>query len=290
MRKNLLKKIIILLVSILLILICVSCSNSNSEENTGAEQEVQQTPAESNNTTDVGDDSSDDPENPVVESEEEDVIAVSKLVDSNDWVYGADYHLDTVVDSYKAYTDHTRPIRASELVVPYINVDSEDAKRANEELYGLYEKLIEAFNEEAKKDQVWYEVVKYESALNGNILSVMVRVESGGTDAPRYTYYTYNFSLKDGSILSYKDAYNLAGFDKSSLEEKVNEIVEEELKDEYDADTYISQTLKAYQEQLDNDALPFFFDSKGRLYAAINFQVPYGTGEEYRLVYLQPYK
>lgn len=84
--------------------------------------------------------------------------SVSKLNSSKDWVYDADYDLPTNKESYYGFSDHSKLISASDLVVPYINIDSDDAKKANKEIYELYENLIKKFNENLK-DEIWFTLV-----------------------------------------------------------------------------------------------------------------------------------
>ena len=58
--------------------------------------------------------------------------SVSKLNSSKDWVYDADYNLHTNKESYYGFSDHSKLISASDLVVPYINIDSDDAKKSKQ--------------------------------------------------------------------------------------------------------------------------------------------------------------
>ena len=62
-----------------------------------------------------------------------------KIDSTKDWVYNADYNLPTKEDSYYGISDHSKLIKASDLIVPYININSSDAKTANQEIYKLYE-------------------------------------------------------------------------------------------------------------------------------------------------------
>ena len=59
------------------------------------------------------------------------------------WVFDADYDIPSEVDSYTSFNEL---YQVSDLIVPYINIDSPDARAANEELYGLYGELIDSFN------------------------------------------------------------------------------------------------------------------------------------------------
>ena len=105
---------------------------------------------------------------------------ILKLDSSKEWVYDADYNLPTNKESYYGYSDHTKLISASDLVLPYINIDSADAKKVNQEIYKLYEDLITKFNENLK-EEIWFTLVEYETYTNNNIISVVITTESAGT-------------------------------------------------------------------------------------------------------------
>ena len=109
--------------------------------------------------------------------------------------------LPTNKESYYGFSDHSKLISASDLVVPYINIDSNDAKKANKEIYELYENLIKKFNENLK-DEIWFTLVEYKTYTNDNIISVVITTESSGTGPTIYDYYTYNFNLNNGKILN----------------------------------------------------------------------------------------
>ena len=87
-----------------------------------------------------------------------------KIDSTKDWVYNADYNLPTNKDSYYGFSDHSKLIKASDLIVPYININSSDAKKANQEIYKLYEQLINKFNENLK-EEIWFTTVEYSSNI-----------------------------------------------------------------------------------------------------------------------------
>ncbi len=123
------------------------------------------------------------------------------------WVFDADYDIPAEVDSYTSFNEL---YQVSDLVVPYINIDSPDARAANEELYGLYGELIDNFNECARMSDEYgnsgYSVSDYDAYVLDDAVSVLVTQTSGGTDVPSHDYYAYSFSRDDGHLLNYEEA------------------------------------------------------------------------------------
>lgn len=75
-------------------------------------------------------------------------------------MYDALYDLPTDKESYCIAMDYNtmnclETAYASDLIVPYININSDDAKIANQEIYELYEELIDIFNENSDYG-VWF--------------------------------------------------------------------------------------------------------------------------------------
>lgn len=217
-----------------------------------------------------------------VNAEEPEIEAVvAKENEKQDWVYDADYHLPTKKESYYGYVDHSKLIQASDLVVPYINMDSADAKKANQEIYQIYENLIETFNDNLN-DQVWFTVVEYQAYTHDDIVSVIITRETGGTYVPLYEYDAYNFHIRDGSTVSYQEAYTAAGFDQNNIEDAVNKAITKALKQEYDGEeglnTYRKQSLKNYQKAVEKQTIRFFLDQSQTLHVVVTLSVPDGIG------------
>ena len=198
---------------------------------------------------------------------------------SKELVYAADYNLPTVVDSFNGYIDHTEPVYASDIIVPYINIDSPDAKKANDELYELYKYLIDIFNWDASHEQIWFTRVDSDAAVYNDVLSVVTQTVDQGTAASTYTYYMYNFSLKDGHRLSYEEALSIIGSDTSSIRETVLSMVWDELNDlgEY-AGMSVNDTMSGYDANVSNNTVQFYFDEDGNLYVEVVLIAPIETG------------
>lgn len=207
---------------------------------------------------------------------------ISKLDSSKEWIHDANYNLPTNKESYYGYSDHTKLISASDLVVPYINIDSNDAKKVNQEIYKLYEDLINKFNENLK-EEIWFTLVEYKTYTTNNIISVVITTESAGTDVPIYNYYTYNFNLENGKLLSYNELYKMVGLNEDNITDKATQAVTNSLKKEYsngdDFDTYNNKSINNYKTSVNNNAIKFFIDENKKLNIVVMLEIPAGRGQ-----------
>ena len=208
--------------------------------------------------------------------------SISKLDSNKEWVYDANYNLPTNKDSYYGHSDHSKLIKASDLVVPYINIDSEDAKKTNQEIYKLYEDLINKFNENLK-EEIWFTLVEYKTYSNNNIISVVITTESAGTYLPMYNYYTYSFNLETGKLLSYNDAYKIAGLNESNITDKATQVVTNTLRQKYsngdDFDIYNNKSINNYKTSVNNNTIKFFIDGNKKLNIIVTLEIPTGRGQ-----------
>lgn len=209
---------------------------------------------------------------------------ISKLDNTKDWVYDANYNLPTNKESYYGYTDHTKLISASDLVVPYININSDNAKKANDEIFKLYSDLINTFNENLK-EEIYFTLVDYKTYIDNSIVSIIITTESGGTDVLRYKYYTYSFNLENGKSLSYGDVYKIAGFNSSNInievKKAITNVMEERLADypdKTDFDTFNNESITNYKNSVGNNTLKYFLSSKGELNIIVRLSIPAGMG------------
>ena len=205
---------------------------------------------------------------------------ISKIDNTKDWVYNADYNLPTNKESYYGFSDHSKLIRAKDLVVPYININSIDAKNANQEIYNLYAELIKKFNDNLK-DEIWYTTVKYQTYLSNNIVSIVIATETAGTDVPLYEYYTYNFNLEGGKLLSYNDIYQKLGYSADSINVVARGAITSSLRELYnqsDFDDYNSQSINNYTNSVSNNTIKYYVDSNGKLNIVARIVYPAGRG------------
>jgi len=208
--------------------------------------------------------------------------SVSKLDESKEWVHDANYNLPTNKESYYGHSDHSKLIKASDLVVPYININSDDAKKVNQEIYKLYEDLINKFNENLK-EEIWFTLVEYKTYTNDNILSVVITTESAGTAPAIYSHYTHSFNLETGNLLSYNDAYELVGLNEGNITDKATQAVTNALREKYsngdDFDTYNNKSINNYKTSVSNNTIKFFIDGNKKLNIIVTLEIPAGNGQ-----------
>lgn len=214
--------------------------------------------------------------------------AVLKADSAKDWVYDADYNLPTNKESYYGYSDHSKLVKASDLIVPYININSSDATKANQEIYGLYEQLINTFNENLK-EEIWFTTVEYSSNIKNDVLSVVIKTTSEGTAEPIYGYYTYNFNTSNGNLLSYEDAYKLVNIDSSNIESIAKQKITDVLNDIYQGsqnDSYndsLHTSVDNYIKSVNDETIKYYFDNNGKLNVVVNVILP-ASGDPQRII------
>lgn len=205
-----------------------------------------------------------------------------KIDDTKDWTYDANYNLPTDKESYYGYSDHSKLISAKDLIVPYINIDSDDAKIANQEIYNLYEELITKFNNNLK-DEIWFTVVQYKTNINKNVVSILITTETAGTSTPIYKYYTYNFDITNGNLLTYEEIYKITGFSEDNIDNRAIQAITNTMKKEYpnndDFDTYNNKSIDNYKKSVDNNEIQFYIDETRKLNIIVTLNIPAGDGK-----------
>lgn len=152
-----------------------------------------------------------------------------KIDESKDWVYDADYlgnrENKKLTMGYvgKSYT------AKDNLVVPYININSDAAQKANEEIKALYEEYYKSFGTELvlsdgsiDKQVVNYTELEYKVFEIGNIVSIAIYKTTGAYDFSTGIV-TYNFNLDTLDLMTLEDAAKFCGFSsKEDLIDKSN--------------------------------------------------------------------
>ena len=116
-----------------------------------------------------------------------------KIDESKPWVYDADYGKDNEEKKLKPQYSNEVYSTIDMLRIPYININSDDAKNVNNELKNLYDELYNAFG---KNGETVMES-SYTVYNNSNILSIVIRIDSGVLNGGKtHKYKTYNFNLE----------------------------------------------------------------------------------------------
>ena len=141
-----------------------------------------------------------------------------KLDESKPWVYDAEYGKDKTVKKVESFSSD------KDLIVPYININSEDANKANDEIKNIYEETYSKYGAAPSYTIIYSS--NYEFYENDNILSIVLRVGdaviNGGAGTSKT--YIYNFNLDTLKPATLKEMAILCGFNsESDVQYKVKE-------------------------------------------------------------------
>ncbi len=211
------------------------------------------------------------------ESEVQENKMVSKINDNKYWVYQANYPKDVKADYYILGTN---VYYAKDIKAPYINVNSNYAKEANDEIKKAYDEALQVYNQGVENKTDFVEICDYETFIDNDILSLAYELKFGATAVTNPDYYTYNIDLKTGNKLSYKDIYTKLGFTENTINTKAKEKIKEELDEMYqDAhfdsfDSYYNESVKNYEESVANNTIKYFID-EGELEVVVTIFAPF---------------
>ena len=200
-------------------------------------------------------------------------------------VYNAAYTYDVPVSSYRTVNDEVCAL--SDLVVPYIDINSADAAAANKEIKALYERLAKAFKTEAEGEKIQYSLSCYNTFVYGSVLSILIIVTSGGTAPAVRSYYAYNLDLETLKKVSYTEACTACGQNSDALGAKVetaildtlSEDADDIFSEEFPKDHYVDVSMKNYNDSVRDDSIQYFIGEDNILNVVVKLEVPYGDGE-----------
>jgi len=210
---------------------------------------------------------------------------VSKLDDNLDWVYDAKYEKNVIADYYVYYGES---YDAEDIIVPFINIESEYADKSNKEIKNIFDDAIEKYNVGAEGELVYVDECDYKKYINNNTLSIILTYGVGGTDVVRPDYYTYNIDLKTGKQISFKDIYTLAGFNSNNIDSKVEDAITDIMQkkcaddcvyEDITFDTWNEKSINNYKKSVNDNTIKYFLDSHGNLNIIVKLMIPAGYGE-----------
>lgn len=97
--------------------------------------------------------------------------------------------------------------------VPYINIDSEDARLVNQTIQQYAESFLKNKNN----------LMVYDSQLNGEVLSILLRMSdySSGYSFPDVSFHTYNFDLNDQTLMTDEELLSLFDVTEDEVKQKI---------------------------------------------------------------------
>ena len=210
-------------------------------------------------------------------------------------VSDAKYQNNLSKTSYK--DSNGKEYSVEDLKLPYINLNSEDAKNVNSSIEETYKKLVNNFKENVEASEQGKMTndctSHYNSYVNGDVLSVVIEIEY--SNRLYKDYYTYNFDVNTLKLLSYEDVYKKAGFTNDNISTKVESSIKNgavyKQYNQNEIENNIQKTVKAYNEKSLKDIgmsgidseyyLGYYLNKDGKLNIVIYFDIPADTG--YRL-------
>lgn len=211
-----------------------------------------------------------------------------KIDDTKELVYNANYSYKNISNESYYNQNMNKTYSLKDINMPYINIDSEEASNANEEIKALFDELAKFFEQEYNDTKTWYNTASYKTYTRDNLLSIVITVVSGGTNIEQYKYYTYNFNLDTLKSYSYEEAYKLAGFNSSNIDVKSENAIkkcetitqfEKSAQSEEDITTYIQKSINNYTNAVNDKTIKYFIDENNELNIVVKIELPVGTGE-----------
>lgn len=216
----------------------------------------------------------------------------SKLNSERDLVYDAEYTSEIDNTSYKS--DATEETYSTDnIVVPYININSEDVTLMNNQIKSLYNEFISIYSE--CLNSPWYIKTNYKTYTNKNVLSLLIEKETGGTYEPEKTYYSYNLNLSDLKEMSYSDLCSYIGKSREDVNNKIEHGIKKYMEtlnptiwDENNKiDYYIKQSVDNYNQSVENKDIQAIINENNRLTEAVRLIIPSDIGEKTQLIVVE---
>ena len=241
---------------------------------------------------------------------------LEKVYDEKSIVYDAEYKYESTYElvgptDYSVYKDYVDldVTNLSGIKVPYINIKSNNATKANQTLKHIYLETMKALEGTAKciEDTPDYpcganylNYIKFES---DKVVSVVVFYGSHATDIPHTQYITYSFDKKTGNYLGVDEIAKKENLTVEKLKEKTNSAISikvDELDVEYADDTkpfgtYKDDTIKNFEDGFNNyeyncvvrnnslcfQGVQYYYDNDDKLHALVTIHMSYGFGKKY---------
>lgn len=214
--------------------------------------------------------------------------------DKNYYVYDADYSYENnykefnreivgeeegkkIISYYGIDVEYTVGMQyLDDLKAPYINLDSADAKKVNNELKSLYLEKAKKFDACATDEVKCSQILTYRTYKHNDILSVVV-IDGYQATAPWVlNYHTYNFDLKSDNLINYKDMLSMLDYNYDNTLDNIKKLTKEKMDSIYgehvDLNTCCSNNSSCYEKayekidgSINNNDIYYFVNDNGKL-------------------------
>ena len=169
----------------------------------------------------------------------------------------------------------------NEIIVPYININSNESTQFNEKIHSFYDQAVTKYNEYASSKN-GYINVDYKYYMNKNVLSIIIEQTEGGNGIAQKQFLTCNYDLVKDKILTFDEIYKSIGFTDETIDLTVKYEIENSsfykiygsLFNEETIKTSIDATFEDYSTRKGANAVNYYIDSKGSMLIDMNYVIP----------------
>ena len=206
---------------------------------------------------------------------------VAKKDNTKKWVYKADYKKE--VES-ATYVLNGVEYKATDIVAPYVNIDSSSADSANTNIKYRFKDAIYAYNRGARGLNSYVKEFDYKYYVNGTILSVVVSSVIVENNIVKPKHSCYNFDLTNGNSLTFDDIYNAAGFTRDSLEDRVAEEISDAIDEKManmqndSLELRKNNSMVNYKNSIKDESINVFLSEDNTMNVVVDLNIPVGSG------------
>ena len=155
-----------------------------------------------------------------------------KIYNEFELVYNAEYAYEV---SQNNYTDTKNNIRYyTDIVIPFVNINSEDVKKINEDIKKLNDSLVKEYENNLINNE-YYVKSNYTYVINNNILSLVIIITRNNESNQEYNEYkTYNINLDTKKKMTYLELLNsltIKELDKKITKKNIETLETEAIKE-----------------------------------------------------------
>lgn len=155
-----------------------------------------------------------------------------KIYNEFELVYNAEYAYEV---SQNNYTDTKNNIRYyTDIVIPFVNINSEDVKKINEDIKKLNDSLVKEYENNLINNE-YYVKSNYTYVINNNILSLVIIITRNNESNQEYNEYkTYNINLDTKKKMTYLELLNsltIKEIDKKMTKKNIETLETEAIKE-----------------------------------------------------------
>ena len=155
-----------------------------------------------------------------------------KIYNEFELVYNAEYAYEV---SQNNYTDTENNIRYyTDIVIPFVNINSEDVKKINEDIKKLNDSLVKEYENNLINNE-YYVKSNYTYVINNNILSLVIIITRNNESNQEYNEYkTYNINLDTKKKMTYLELLNsltIKELDKKITKKNIETLETEAIKE-----------------------------------------------------------